>query len=96
MPHAPIRFSKEIYKEEYNFNNYSEYWTFTNAKIQSIFENARHLGDYRIILTGDHGFRNDEKVNEKNTYGAFHGFDSVSVNQVNRVQDVGRLIDASF
>ena len=97
MPHAPIHFGNEITLNEYTIENYYQYWLFTNDKIINALKQANHINDYRIIISGDHGFRKDKGVIDPHqTFTAFYGFDQSDVNQIHSVQDIGSLIAGSF
>ena len=48
---------------------------------------------YRIILTGDHGYRGDDRINPQNTFTALYGFDKADVDKIKSVQDLGSLIN---
>ncbi len=96
MPHIPFHFSNEINLTGYSTNNYYQYWLFTNKKIINALKQAKYLNDYRIIISGDHGFRNDKRINPHQTLTAFYGFDQKDVDKLHSVQDIGALIDGSF
>jgi hypothetical protein len=51
---------------------------------------------YRIILTGDHGYRDDFRILPIYTATAFYGFDEKDVEKIKSVQDLGALINAYF
>ena len=91
MPHAPTHYFDEFTPSGNNSTlNYIKYWKFTNKKIKPILEK---LGsNYRIILTGDHGFRTKNKINPHNTFSAFLGFSEFELKYINSVQDYGNLI----
>lgn len=90
MPHAPIHYFKEFVSTEKNSTlKYIEYWKFTNKKIKPLLE---RLGThYRIILTGDHGFRSNKIINAHHTFSAFLGFTKKELNNIKSVQDFGIL-----
>jgi hypothetical protein len=91
MPHAPIHYFNEFVSIEKNSTlKYIEYWKFTNKKLSPIL---KRLGNnYRIILTGDHGFRNNKKINAHKTFSAFLGFSKKELDDINSIQDVGKLV----
>lgn len=98
MPHSPMsyeptfKFSK--YKE-YNLENYLDYWKFTNSKLIPLLDSINKLNKFRIILTGDHGFRNsNNNIDSHYTFCAFYGFNEIDVNKIYSVQDLGSLIYA--
>ncbi|HEY4150542.1 MAG TPA: sulfatase-like hydrolase/transferase [Chitinophagaceae bacterium] len=96
MPHAPINFSNEINLRDYSTANYYKYWKFTGDKIKNLLASVKQLDRYRVIITGDHGFREDTRIDPHFTFAAFYGFDSASVKKVNCVQDLGKLVNDYF
>jgi len=98
IPHAPFYYGEEFpVKQVINFENYFAFWKFTNTKIEGLLDSINKQGDYRIILTGDHGYRrNEHKENYHNSFTAFKGFDSTSLKQIESIQDIGLLINAGF
>jgi hypothetical protein len=97
MPHAPMEFGSEfLYRTEDNLVNYKAFWDFTNKKINILLKQLIKSGKYRIILTGDHGYRGDKRINPHYTFTAFYGFNQASINKIESVQDLGSLINASF
>ena len=98
IPHAPFYYGEEFpIRHEVNFENYYSFWKFTNTKIETLLDSINKAGNYRIILTGDHGFRrNEHNENYHYTFSAFKGFDSLALKQIESIQDIGLLINASF
>ena len=98
MPHAPFYYGEEFpVKHVINFENYFLFWKFTNSKMEALLDSINKQGDYRIILTGDHGYRrNEHKENYHYSFTAFKGFDSTSLKQIESIQDIGILINAGF
>jgi hypothetical protein len=96
MPHGPYQFLPEFSFKKLNTKNYIAYWRFTNSKLEIILNNLIQENKYRIILTGDHGFRGDNRINPHNTFTAFYGFDEELVDNIKSVQDLGSLIIAYF
>ena len=65
--------------------------------MEALLDSINKQGDYRIILTGDHGYRrNEHKENYHYSFTAFKGFDSTSLKQIESIQDIGLLINAGF
>jgi hypothetical protein len=99
MPHAPFEFKSEFkydYNKSYDYN-YSNYWTFTNSKLsESLIYLKRNNPKLKIIITGDHGYRDNVGINPNYTFGAFYGFSSNELKYIKSVQDVGKLIFYSF
>jgi hypothetical protein len=91
MPHAPIHYFNEFVSTEKNSTlKYIEYWKFTNKKLRPIL---KRLGNhYRIILTGDHGFRGNRNINAHNTFSAFLGFTNKELENLKSVQDFGKIV----
>jgi len=98
MPHKPLFFGESFpLKNDINFDNYFLFWKFTNKKMEAFLDSISKQGEYRIILTGDHGFRvNEHKENFHYTFTAFKGFDSLALNQIESIQDIGLLINTGF
>jgi len=96
MPHSPFTYNSEFEFREISTKNYSEFWKFTNRKITPILDELSLNKGYKVILTGDHGYRSDSKLNWKLTFAAFYGFDTSSIVQIHSVQDLGSLINAQF
>ena len=98
IPHAPFYYGEEFpVKHVINFENYFSFWKFSNAKIEALLDSINEQGDYRIILTGDHGYRrNEHKENYHYSFTAYKGFDSTALKQIESIQDIGLLINAGF
>ena len=98
IPHAPFYYGDEFpVKHVINFENYFLFWKFTNTKIEALLDSINKQGDYRIIITGDHGYRrNEHKENYHYSFTAFKGFDSLALKQIESIQDIGLLINAGF
>jgi len=96
MPHWPFKFADEINLNENSEQNYYKYWLFTNNKIIEALRKAKDLSDYRIIISGDHGYRGDKKIDPHQTITAFYGFNKADISQLQSVQDIGILIERSF
>jgi hypothetical protein len=97
MPHKPFQYTTEFPLRITNqFKDYKDYWNFTNIKLGELLEKLTAENKYRIILTGDHGFRQGDRMNRKNTFTAYYQFDSSAVRQLHSVQDIGSLINGSF
>lgn len=99
MPHAPFDFNSEFkydYTKSYDYN-YINYWNFTNIKLtESLIHLKRNNPRLKIIITGDHGYRDNISINSNYTFGAFYGFSSNELKYINSVQDIGKLIFYSF
>lgn len=97
MPHPPFKFIAEF---EGPLNNdatgYLEYWNFTNKKLEGLLSELLKSNKYRIILSGDHGFRSDPRLNSKNTFTAFYGFSEEDLVTIKSVQDLGNLINGCY
>ncbi len=97
MPHVPMKYDTSFKYRDNNLKNYLEFWKFTNEKISPLLDSIIKLNKYRIILTGDHGYRSSLKnIDPHYTFGAFYGFSENDVNKINSVQDLGSLIDNYF
>jgi hypothetical protein len=97
MPHGPIQYKPAFpFRTENNIDNYKSYWDFTNLKLNILLTDLIKGQKYRIILTGDHGYRNDKRINPHYTFSAFYGFDQEIIDRINSVQDLGSLINGGF
>lgn len=98
IPHAPFYYGEEFpIKHVINFENYFLFWKFTNTKMEALLDSINKHGDYRIIITGDHGYRrNEHKENYHYSFTSFKGFDSLALKQIESIQDIGLLINAGF
>ena len=97
MPHAPLQYEPEYKKKEITgLVDYIDYWKFTNKKLEVLLTKLVQENKYRILLTGDHGYRGDGRVNKHQTFTAYYGFDTAAIQQVQSVQDLGSLINGSF
>ena len=90
--------AQAIKMKHYSWNNpqhhFNEVLT-DNGK--ALLDSINKQGDYRIILTGDHGNRrNGHKENFHYSFTAFKGFDSLALKQIESIQDIGLLINAGF
>ena len=92
MPHAPFYFFNEFNSNHKNTTlKYIEYWKFTNKKLLPILRKLE--GNYRIIITGDHGYRGNRNINPHLTYSSFYGFSSNDLAKIKSVQDLGIIIN---
>lgn len=96
MPHGPFIYSPDFDLKSVNTNNYKIFWDFTNIKMDSLLFSLIKSNKYRIIFSGDHGYRDDIRINPNKTFIAFYGFEKNMLNQVKSVQDLGILINSSF
>jgi hypothetical protein len=96
MPHAPMQYKEFKMPLKRGLNSYTSYWKFTNHKLKKLLLELTKENKYRIILTGDHGYRGDSRINANHTFMAFYGFDKQDLNTVKSVQDLGNLINACF
>lgn len=95
MPHTPYMYFNE-FSQPRNTAGYVAYWKFTNNKVLQFLNELLQSHQYRIILTGDHGDREDPKINPNYTATAFYGFDTKDVEKIKTVQDLGVLINAYY
>jgi hypothetical protein len=97
MPHGPMQFNPEFtLRKEFNLNNYTDYWNFTNTKLSRLLKSLIRENKYKIILSGDHGYRDDKRVNPNYTFTAFYGFEETAIESVKSVQDLGSLINGTY
>jgi hypothetical protein len=97
MPHTPFYHSSPQFNlKEINLKNYIEYWKFTNQLISEPLERITQSQNFKIIVTGDHGFRHDSRVDKNKTFLALYGFNCININEIKTVQDLGSLINSNF
>jgi hypothetical protein len=97
MPHRPMQYKPSFpIRTVNNIINYKAYWNFTNQKLEPLLTALIKENKFRIILTGDHGYRSDKRINPHYTFAAFYGFNQESIDKINSVQDLGSLINGSF
>ena len=97
MPHSPMQYEPGFpIKTENNLINYKAYWNFTNSKLNVLLKDLIEQNKYKIILTGDHGYRGDKLINPHYTFTAFYGFNQESIDKIQSVQDLGSLINGGF
>jgi hypothetical protein len=96
MPHPPFIYSPNFELKDINTKNYKLFWDFTNLKMDSLLFKLTRSNKYRIIFSGDHGYRNDTTINPYKTFTAFYGYEKNMLNEVKSVQDLGILINSSF
>jgi hypothetical protein len=96
MPHNPIIYEPELKLKSNNLDNYIKYWEFTNNKLKVLLSELTKDKKYKIIITGDHGYKGDRRVNAQKTFAAFYGFDKSEIESIKSVQDLGFLINSSY
>lgn len=96
MPHGPFMHNDEFEFKVDNLENYFDFWKFTNRKLDILLSELVNHNRYRVILTGDHGYRGDINLDPKNTFSAFYGFESADIEKLRYVQDLGSLINGYF
>lgn len=101
MPHGPYEYKEKkcSYTNLANKDNlisYYDYWKFSNKLLTSFLSDLSKDNRYRIILTGDHGFRFDKRINPHYTFAAFYGFEKISLKKIKSVQDLGSLINCGY
>ena len=92
LPHPPFYSEGEFAERPITLQNYITYWNFSNKKIMSYLDSIKDLNSYKIIITGDHGFRRDKRFNPYLTTSIFYNFDSIEVSKLSNVQDIGNLL----
>ena len=96
MPHSPFSFGDEFKSRPITTDNYISFWNFTNSKVLPLLDSLISDNKYKVIITGDHGYRSDSLINPHFTFAAFYGFEDNSLKMVNSVQDLGSLINGQF
>jgi len=95
MPHQPYSYFNE-FSSPRGTTGYLAFWKFTNQKVLPLLTSLTQTGRYRIILTGDHGYRDDSRIKPNYTATAFYGFDEKDVEKIKSVQDLGALINGYY
>lgn len=97
FPHSPFVFESEYEKRNYEseIDEYIAFRLFSLRKMQKLLNNKK-LNDARIIIIGDHGYRNDPRINKFSTSLYLKGYDGININDDFTAQDIGFLINASF
>lgn len=96
MPHSPYMYFDE-FSQPRGTAGYVAYWKFTNKKVLQFLHELIQSHQCRIILTGDHGDREDPTIiDPKYTATAFYGFEEKDVEKIRSVQDLGVLINAYY
>ena len=97
FPHSPF-----VYKNEYDrlnveseIDEYIAFRLFSLRKMKELL-NDKKFNDTRIIIIGDHGYRNDPRIDKFSTSLYLKGYDGISINNDFVAQDIGFLINASF
>jgi hypothetical protein len=90
MPHGPHFYFDEFKFRSESIDSYLKFWEFTNNKLYPLISKLKKK--YRVILTGDHGYRHDKRINPHLTYTAYYGFNNDEIKQIQVVQDLGNLL----
>jgi hypothetical protein len=96
MPHHPFVYGTQFRYKKINLLNYISYWKFTNDLMVNTLLKLSKSNKFKIIVAGDHGFRSDSNVDKSKTFLALYGFNSININSVESVQDLGNLINSNF
>lgn len=88
MPHYPFSYFSEYLKD----NNYKKYYSFVNSKITNLLKENLNSNKIKIIILGDHGFRNDKSINPYNTFLVFKNFDKNQIKMMNTIQDLPNFL----
>ena len=93
-PHPPFSFPNKFQILPTNTKNYIKFWKFTNELLINALEKITEKNKVRIILAGDHGYREDERIDYRYTYAAFFGFGTKFNEDQLTIQDLGQLINS--
>lgn len=96
MPHSPFYYPNYFNFKKSNLKNYVSFFVFTNSFIENKLLELSSSSRMKIIVTGDHGFRHDLRLNKNKTFLALYGFDTLNINEIKTVQDLGSLINSNF
>ena len=96
-PHYPFSYFDEHYEDKSlgNLDNHVVYKRFFLNKLLGVL-NDRKFETSRIIITGDHGYRFDPKIDKTKTSLYIKGYDNIMNVNSFVVQDLGYLINSSF
>ena len=94
FPHGPFYLEDEFPYLKRNLDNYIKFWRFSNRKLIRYLESIHDLNSYKIIITGDHGFRSDRNINPSKTLTAFYNFSNRELDSIKYVQDIGTLLSS--
>ena len=93
MPHGPFYWEDEFSYKKRNLINYIEFWNFCNVKTIKYLDSIKDLTTYKIIITGDHGFKfNGRFIDAYLTMSAFYNFNKEEIERISTVQDIGSLL----
>lgn len=90
MPHSPHSYYDEFKLRNESIYSYLSFWKFTNNKLYPLLNELKKK--YKVVLTGDHGYRHDIRINPHLTYTAFYGFTKEELDQIKVIQDLGNLL----
>ena len=90
MPHHPYEFMGNSFS--FDLNGYFKYYQYVSLDILLDKIKCFPKENLKIIITGDHGYRQNPKVNPYNTFSAFYGFENNEVDKIKKVQDIGLFI----
>lgn len=96
MPHTPFYYPRYFNFSKTNLKNYISFLKFTNSLIENKLLEFSSSNNIKIIVSGDHGFRHDSRLNKNKTFLALYGFDNLNINEIKNVQDLGSLINSNF
>ena len=96
-PHAPFSQFNEFQNDNTlsKLENHIRFKRFFLPKILNILKQEK-FSKSRIIISGDHGFRGDAKINKYKTSLYLKGYDNISDVKHFVVQDLAYLINQSF
>ena len=96
MPHSPFEFEPSFPKMGVSTQSYLRFRQFTDEKMLVMIDRLFRKSGYRVIITGDHGYRDDLQMDYHSTFTAFWGFTEEQVAMVKSVQDLGSLVNSAF
>jgi hypothetical protein len=97
LPHEPYRFNEQFqYNTEISkTENYISFRKFLQKKLIRVLDNKKFVSS-RIIITGDHGYRDNIDIDKYSTSVFIKGYDKKNIPSLFTVQDLGYLIYNSF
>lgn len=96
MPHSPFKYEPLFPGRGISTRSYLDFRRFTDEQILMLIDKLFTGNRFKVIITGDHGYRDDANMDYHSTFSAFLGFTPEQVEMVKSVQDLGSLINGAF
>ena len=92
LPHGSFYLENEFPYLKRNLDIYILFWDYCNVKIIKYLSSIENLKTWKIIISGDHGFRSSHLINPSKTQSAFYNFQDDEIDSISMVQDIGGLL----